>query len=272
MSRKVHFISGLPRAGSTVLSAILKQNPKFTAGMTSPVASLIMALQREMSGGSDLSVLFNDERRSAILKGIFESYYAGTSETGMVFDTNRTWTARASLLGCLYPECRIICCVREVSAIVDSLERMLRKNPLQLSRIFNSKSGTTIYSRAEALLSWESGLIGVAWSALREAWFSDEARRLIIIEYERLASEPDTILRALYKELGEEWFAHDFNRVEYDEPNYDGHLGMPGLHKVREKVDFESRNSTIPPDLISKYAGLNFWTKPELNLKNVLIL
>jgi sulfotransferase len=67
----------------------------------------------------------------------------------------------------------------------------------------------------------------------------------------------------LYAELGEEWDGHDFNHVEYDEPDYDAYIGMPGLHKVRGKVALEKRNSTIPPDLIMKHAGLNFWTKPE---------
>jgi sulfotransferase len=272
MSRTVHFISGLPRAGSTLLSAILKQNPRFSAAMTSPVAALFASLQREMSSTNDFSVFFDDARRSAILKGILDAYYASSPEVSVTFDTNRTWTARASLLGSLYPDCRIICCVREISAIIDSLERMLRKNPLQLSRIFNSQPGGTIYSRTEVLLNSENGLIGIAWSALREAWFSDEARRLIVIDYQRLASEPEAVLRRLYGELGEEWYSHDFDHLEYDEPDYDAHIGMPGLHKVRGKVSFEKRESAIPPDLIMKYAGLNFWTEPELNPKNVLIL
>ena len=34
--RKMHFISGLPRSGSTLLSAILRQNPRFYAAMSSP--------------------------------------------------------------------------------------------------------------------------------------------------------------------------------------------------------------------------------------------
>jgi sulfotransferase len=271
MSRSVHFISGLPRAGSTLLSAILKQNPRFSAAMTSPMAGLFAALQREMSSTNDFPVFFDDARRSAILKGAFDGYYAARPKGSVIFDTNRTWTARASLLASLYPDCRIICCVREVSAIVDSLERMLRKNPLHLSRIFNCQPGGTVYSRAEMLLNSETGLIGAAWSALREAWFSEEAGRLIVVDYERLASAPEAVLHRLYAALGEDWYAHDFDRAEYDEPDYDAHIGMPGLHKVRCKVSLEKRDSTIPPDLIKKYAGLNFWTKLE-NPKNVLIL
>jgi sulfotransferase len=121
-------------------------------------------------------------------------------------------------------------------------------------------------------MSWENGLIGLAWSGFREAWFSEEARRLIVIDYERLASQPLGVMRRLYSELGEEWFPHDFDHVEYDEPDYDAHIGMPGLHRVRRKVCFEKPESTIPPDLVSKYGGLNFWTKPDMNPKNVLIL
>jgi hypothetical protein len=45
----IHFISGLPRAGSTLLSAILRQNPRFQAGMTGPVGSLVEAMLRGMS-------------------------------------------------------------------------------------------------------------------------------------------------------------------------------------------------------------------------------
>jgi sulfotransferase len=37
----IHFISGLPRSGSTLLSAILRQNPALHAGMTGPMGSLV---------------------------------------------------------------------------------------------------------------------------------------------------------------------------------------------------------------------------------------
>jgi len=39
-SRTFHVISGRPQAGSTLTAAILRQNPHFHAGMSSPVASL----------------------------------------------------------------------------------------------------------------------------------------------------------------------------------------------------------------------------------------
>ena len=40
MQNRLHFISGLPRSGSTLLAALLRQNPRFSAGNLSivPVA------------------------------------------------------------------------------------------------------------------------------------------------------------------------------------------------------------------------------------------
>ncbi|MFC6950330.1 sulfotransferase [Paraburkholderia dipogonis] len=118
----------------------------------------------------------------------------------------------------------------------------------------------------------ENGLIGLPWSTLREAWFSDEAKRLIVVPYDHLVRDPEKTLRTLYEQLGEPWFLHDFNDAVYDQPDYDALLGMPGLHKVRSKVEYQERKPCIPPDIFAKFAGTNFWAKPELNTRGVRIV
>ena len=50
---KYHFISGLPRSGSTLLAAILRQNPRFHAGMTSPVGSLFSGMLQQFAAGTE---------------------------------------------------------------------------------------------------------------------------------------------------------------------------------------------------------------------------
>lgn len=271
MASRVHLISGLPRSGSTLLCALLRQNPRFRASMTSPVAALIGSLMSKMSSGSEFAVFFDDERRRSVLRSVFEGYYADVPDGHVIFDTNRTWTGRPALLADLYPESRIICCVRDVGWVIDSIERMLRKNPLQLSRIFNSQPSASIYSRIEILMNSENGLVGLAWAALREAWFSEYANRLIVVGYETLVRQPHETLKRLYRELGEAPFEHDCDHVSYDEPDYDAHLGMPGMHKVREKVEYVERESCIPPDVFARYADANFW-KMKTNHRAVTIL
>lgn len=272
MISSVHFISGLPRSGSTLLGAILRQNPAFSASITSPVALLCAAMQQKMSANNEFTYCFNDARRANILRGIFESYYAEEREKRIVFDTNRTWTGKIGLLTSLYPAARIICCVRDIGWIIDSIERMLIKNPLQLSRIFNYGTGTSVYARAELLMNSDTGLIGQAWSTLREAWFGEAAQRLIIIPYDNLVQDPTRVLRQLYEELGAPLFQHDVDHVQYDEPEFDIQLGMPGLHRVEGKVAPRSRRPSIPPDLFAKYADASFWRRAELNVHGVKIL
>src|SRR5471030_333273 len=275
LKTRFHFISGLPRSGSTLLSGLLRQNPRFAATMTSPVAALVGTVHQKMCGG-EFGGFFDDTKRAGILRAVFESYYADTLATmpgdAVVFDTNRTWTGRAALLGSIYPESRIICCVRDVGWIIDSIESMLAKNPLQLSRMFNFQPGASVYSRVETLMNSDNGLIGLTWSNLREAWFGGEAERLIIVPYDRLASAPEQTLDRLYDELGEPRFKHNLNNVVYDAPDYDALLGMPGMHKVRQKVEHRELKPVIPPDLFVKFANTHFWDKPELNVHGVRIL
>ncbi|WP_332958084.1 hypothetical protein [Microcoleus sp. AR_TQ3_B6] len=59
MPQKVHFISGLARSGSTLLSAILRPNPRFHSVMTSPV------------GGESRSNIGSDESISRVLRVYF---------------------------------------------------------------------------------------------------------------------------------------------------------------------------------------------------------
>jgi sulfotransferase len=190
----------------------------------------------------------------------------------VIFDTNRTWTGRAALISQVFPPAKIICCVREVAWIIDSLESMLRKNALQTSRVFKFQPGASVYARVETLMNSDEGLIGLPWSNLREIWFSENAKRVILVNYETFTKEPARTIRRLYDALEEPHFDHDFQRVVYDEPDYDADLGMPGLHKVRERVGFVERQSCIPPDIFAKYAETNFWLKPDLNRRGATIL
>jgi sulfotransferase len=271
MLRGFHFISGLPRSGSTLLSALLKQNPQFSAAMTSPVAALMGALTSKMSDGGEFSTFFNDQKRMSILRGVFNSYYYDRPSNALIFDTNRTWTGKLPILLQLYPKARIVCCVREIGWIIDSIEQMLRRNPTRVSRIFDYKPGSSIYARVETLMNSESGLVGLPWASLREAWFGPYANRLIVVNYDSLARRPEAILRRIYEEIDEPWYQHDFDNVIYDEPEYDEKLGMPGLHKIKSKVELQDREPTIPPDLFAKYADLSFWKRPEFNRKGILV-
>src|SRR5690606_37254934 len=57
----IHFVAGLPRSGSTLLAAILRQNPRFRADVTSPVAALTDGLLPRMGMGTEFAPFFDEE-------------------------------------------------------------------------------------------------------------------------------------------------------------------------------------------------------------------
>ena len=257
--QRIHFISGLPRSGSTLLAGILRQNPRFTAGMSSGLGGLVTAALRALGADREFTVGMTPERRRRVLLALFESFYAEEADAEVVFDTNRMWTAQLPLLKTLFPDAKVIACVRNPAWIMDSVERLVRSNALEHSKIFNGPAErATVYSRADALASRDR-LIGYAWSALKEAYHGDEANRLLLVEYDMLCQRPGEVMDLIYGFLGEERFAHDFDNVEYAADEFDAMMGTPGLHTVRRKVEWKPRRTVLPPDVFGRFAALSFW-------------
>lgn len=253
-----HFISGLPRSGSTLTAAILRQNPRFHAGMSSPVASLFEGLIAQVSAGSELSSMVNQEQRAKFLRGLFDSYYDHLEEP-VIFDTNRAWTAQLPALMQVFPDAKVVCLVRDVAWIMDSMERQFRQNAFEHTRLFNNPGErSTVYTRVEALAG-ANRLVGFPWHALREACYSEFAERIVIVEYDLLTARPEEVFMLLYDFMDEEYFEHDFAGVDYDAPQFDSQLGLDGLHRVHKEVAPRPRQTILPPDLFEKYAKLSFW-------------
>ncbi|MEH1976304.1 MAG: sulfotransferase [Nostoc sp.] len=115
MTSKIHFISGLPRSGSTLLGALLRQNPRFHASMTSPVGSLVSRMLEAMSEDNEFSVFITPEQKRALTLTIFSTFYEPQAEKEAIFDTNRLWCGKLSLIQELFPGSKVICCVRNVT-------------------------------------------------------------------------------------------------------------------------------------------------------------
>lgn len=271
MDNGLHFIAGLPRSGSTLLAGILRQNPRFQAGMTSPVGSMYMALESAMSRRNETAVFIDEHQRRSVLKGLFANYYDTIHGRKLVFDTNRVWCTKLPALGQLFPAARVICCVRNIAWIMDSVERLVRRNAFEVSGMFGFETGGTVYTRVNRIAG-SDGMVGYALDALREAFFGDDAHRLILVEYQALTRAPADTLAHLYRLLEEPPFEHDFDNVEYQADDFDFALGAPGLHAVRRRVEWIERDTVLPPELFARFSADMFWRTPEAALRNVPII
>lgn len=253
------------------MAAILRQNPRFNAGMSSPVAGLVHTLLHEMSGQNEFSVFIDNDQRARILRGVVEHYYAEV-EAPIIFDTNRAWCSKLPLLSTLFPESKVIACVRNLSWIIDSIERLVRQNLLEPSSIFSYQAGGTVYTRANGLAGSE-GLVGYAYDALKEAYYGEQAQgRLILVSYESLTTQPERTLEALYGFLGEAAYAHDLQHLSFAVEDYDRKAGTPGLHQIRPEVRAYERQTVLPPDIFQRFSQDSFWVDSRRTRSGVLVL
>ena len=253
-----HFISGLPRSGSTLLAAILNQNPAFKAAMSSPVFNVFHAAIGAMGTSNEYAIFLDQDQKSRILRGILDGYYAD-APAPVIFDTNRMWTARLPALRLLYPEARIIACVRNPAWILDSIENLIRKNPLDATRMFGTQAEQiSVFARADGLID-KQRLIGSAYHALKEAYYGADASAMLVLNYDTLVSHPKDALALIYQFLNEPLFAHDFDSVTYQAEAFDSQLLAKGLHDVTGRVEPRPRPSILPPDLFKRFAAMEFW-------------
>ena len=271
-ARKIHFISGLPRSGSTLLAAILNQNPRFRAGMTSPLADIMGVVIAEASSKNDFSFDVSDDQRAAMLRGLVETFYAKHEQSSIVFDTSRLWCSRMQLLGTLFPEAKVIACVRQLSWVLDSMERLVRRQPAGASKVFRFDTNTTMYSRVEALTD-PRGMVGFAFQATKDAFYGRYAPgHLLLLTYESLARNPSAAMRAVYQFIGEPWFDHDFDHIAYNADEFDARVGMPGLHTVRPKVEPVERVAVLPREIFARFVNESFWMDPKNNVSQVPVV
>lgn len=253
-----------------MLAAILQQNPRFHAGMTSPVGSLFSAMLQQFAAGTEFGSTVTLEQRRRLVRGLFDAYYADHAEKSLIFDTNRMWCARMPALMDQFPGAKVIACVRNVAWIMDSLERRFRANPYELTRLFTDDTErNTVFSRVDTLAQ-RNRLVGYPWAALKEAFYGEHADALLIVEYDLLAQAPQKVIPLIYRFLGEADYPHDYAHVHYDAPDFDAPLGVHGLHTVRPRVSLQERTTILPPDLFSQYSGLSFWKDNSASRAHVI--
>jgi sulfotransferase len=266
--KSYYFISGLPRSGSTLLSAILRQNPEFYADIASPVQGIVNNAIDFMTGCENNLNLTEDRRRN-ILLSIFEGYYKHI-EKPVIFDSSRGWTKSTTLLQELFPTTKILCCVRDIPWIINSFELINKKNPFYTSTLVKQECNDNVFSRSDGMMDKNGGVIAGPWICLQEG-YALNPEMIHFIEYENLCKEPERTMRGVYEFLEKPYYSHDFENVEYSNENFDNACNLKDLHTVKRKVEYKPPRIILPPEIVKKYKEMNmeFWRenyKPDADI------
>ncbi len=255
MTKQYHFITGLPRSGSTLLSSILRQNPQFHASITDPLATMVKGVIESSQEGAGIKTEVPVERRKNIIEGLFDGFYKHVDKP-VIFNTNRAWTLLTPQIKNMYTKSKMIVCVRDINWVLDSFESAHRRNPFSISTVTGGIGGN-VYSRVDDLMN-EKGVVGFPYIGIKQAITGNEKDMLLLVEYNDLCKNPEKIMRAIYAFIGQEYYEHDFNDVEASWDEYDAEIGIK-LHTVRKRVELIPRQFILPPDILQKYSNMEVW-------------
>ena len=255
--KKYHFISGLPRSGSTLLSAILKQNPRFTAGISDPLHDYARQILTTTHNSVGMETAVPIDKRKELIQGLFDTFYKNGSE--VCFNTNRAWTAQTPLIRDMFPNAKMLICVRDVPWILDSFEQLNAKNPYTIKALYHHQDLGTAYHRASTLMDPNNGFVAGPLACLKSGLYSNEKDMFCVIEYDALVKQPEQTMRIVYQFLGEPYYNHDYNDVEDSYDEFDEQTNIVGLHTIRKRVEYKARKPILPADLWQQHMISSFW-------------
>ena len=188
MEKKYHFITGLPRSGSTLLTSILNQNPRFHSSITDPLATFVNGMLETLKTSIGAKAEFPEFRRVNTIRGMIDGYYEHI-EKQVIFNTNRGWTYLTPQVKFVYPKAKMIVCVRDINWVLDSFEQAHRRNPMAFNTVTGGPS-KSVYERVDSLMT-DQGVVGFPYVGVKQAITSDERNLLMLVEYDDLAKNPE---------------------------------------------------------------------------------
>lgn len=261
MEKTMHFISGLPRSGSTLLANILKQNPEIHGESVSSLSSIFASINASWSSLESNQEYNNVDAKVGVLKSVFQGYYNHIDKP-IIVDKDRGWIPLIPQVeAILGKKVKIIVCVRNPAEILTSFERLRKDNPLFFTRADSTlREGSNISSRAYYYAGPE-GPLGMSHRNLKDAITMGYLDRFLFIDYNRYCNSPKSQTKRIYEFLELPYYEHDFGKIEQTESYNDLAIGLPNLHKIKPEIDKVTVNCVeyLGLDLYEQYNREIFW-------------
>ena len=212
--RKFYYIGGLPRSGSTLLTNILLQNPKFGTTATSSLLDFLVQVRDNWTKLEGHKVYEDGQDKWGVIRAIMQAYHKTDKE--IIFDKNRGWSNHIEFVEKVTGEkVKIIACVRNLEDICSSFEKLFRKNRAdgEIHGEFNNPQMKTIDGRVGVWTS-DEGVIGRPYVSMLDTIQRGLGDRILFFPYEGWTTNPDVWFKHLYQFIGEEYFQHDFENIE----------------------------------------------------------
>ena len=244
-------VTGLPRAGSTLLCQLLSQHPEVHCdGQSSPLCNTLLGIRRMVSNDQFLlSQLDNDFAASyghlaSAMQGFLRSWHHDADKKAVV-DKNRAWLHAIELLLQLAPEAKLVVCIRELGQVYGSIEAQHQRTILL--DFIDQLADFDRFGRADMLFAKDKA-IGSPLLSLNAVQDLPPAvrERLYFLRFEDLMAQPAACMSHLYAWLGLAPFEINPQQLTMGKRESDSHYRMKYLHRQAERIQAPALH-VIPP-------------------------
>ena len=256
-------LSGLPRTGSTLLSAILSQNPEIHAEGNSAVCQLMWDMQQSVVNSQQIKAS-NRNNLNALVKLIPHTYYANTKKP-IIVDKCRSWTlpANIEMLNRYFDnKPKVIVLVRPLEEILISFQSLREKSGW--TDVLNEEAtGHGLDDGTEPIMR---SLAGVEWAR------SNNNGEFIFVNYAQLITHTVETLERIYEHCGWKPFVHNLDHIVNKHKEDDSVYELIGQHDIRPTIGKRILDVKLTDELVNKCSQLDDWAMGEnYYLKNINI-
>jgi sulfotransferase len=244
-------VTGLPRAGSTLLCQLLAMHPEMHCeGHSSPLCNTLLGIRRMISDDqfmlSQLDTHFDAAygHLTSAMRGFLRGWHHDADKK-VVVDKNRAWLHCIELLLQLAPEAKLIVCIRELGQIYGSIESQHQKT-IFLDFI-DHLADYDRFGRADILFAKDKAVGSplISLHAIQDLP-AQVQQRLYVLRFEDLMARPAACMSHLYDWLGLSPFQFDPEQLQTGAQESDSHYRMKYLHNQWPRISPPKRHELSP--------------------------
>jgi sulfotransferase len=259
MTKTYHFMAGLPRSGSTVLSAILNQNPSVYSSPQTDLVAMLYNLETSIPQYESYKAGLLHQGFASVMHKMADTFYSHIDKP-IVIDKNRGWGTPYNwdnLSGYVGKDGKVILTMRPILEVLASFVKVSQQSQKVTKHLqyLNPNLWVSNYrDETEALvenLMMPNGELDRAIFSIANL-IKNHRNRVHIVWFDDLLDNPMQTLEGIDKFLGLESFEYNFNKIEaVDKHNDLNAYGIAGLHDVKKKL---ARPKTDPASYLSRYS------------------
>jgi len=240
-------LSGLPRTGSTLLAAILSQNPEIHAEGSSAVCQLMWDMQQSVVNSEQIKAN-NKDVLDALVKQIPYTYYADVVKP-IVVDKCRSWTlpSNMQMLNRYFNNApKVIVLVRPLVEIVASFVSLRKENGWTDLEVGLLENGSEPIMRS---------LAGVEWAR------KNNNGEFLFVTYDEIVSDTQSSLNRIYEHCEWKPFQHNLTAIRKNWFENDEMMGLIGTHDIRPTINKRQLNVSLSKEIVEKCNNLEDWVQ-----------